>query len=123
MHRIIIAGSRDFQDYKLMEKEFCQFMNGEDTENITIISGGARGADRLGEHLAYEYEIDVEVYPANWDKYGKSAGYKRNEQMANVATHALIFWNISKQTPGTKHMIDLADKYKLITKVVKYETV
>jgi len=121
MIRLIIAGSRDFQNYELLEKEFCKFMEGQDTDNITIISGTARGADRLGEQIAFEYQINLEQYPAKWDEYGKSAGYKRNTQMALTATHALIAWNGTSK--GTQHMINLAYQHGLTTKVVKYETI
>jgi hypothetical protein len=88
-------------------------------DQIEIISGGARGADRLGERYAKERGITLKIMPADWQTYGKSAGYRRNAQMAEYATHAIIFWD--KQSLGTKNMIDLAEEYKLIRRVVNVE--
>lgn len=116
MLKIIIAGSRTFNDYELLKKKL-DFYIGEHTE-IEIISGTARGADRLGERYAIERGFTLKKFPANWNQYGKRAGYLRNEQMAQYATHAVIFWDeISR---GTKHMIDLAQKYGLNYRVVKF---
>lgn len=101
--RILIAGSRDFNNYNLV-KEVIDGLQKE-IKISTIISGTARGADSLGEQYANENNISLERYPANWDLYGKTAGYIRNKQMAEVASVLVAFWNGSK---GTKNMIDLA---------------
>lgn len=53
------------------------------------------------------HNIPLELYPADWNGYGKSAGYRRNVQMAQVAD-ALIA--ITNGSPGTKHMIDIANE-------------
>jgi predicted Rossmann fold nucleotide-binding protein DprA/Smf involved in DNA uptake len=115
MMKLIIAGGREFNDYQLMKESFDKYIN---SNNVTIISGTARGADRLGEVLAQEYGLELIRMPANWNEYGKRAGYIRNESMANVATHALIFWD--GQSNGTRHMINLAKQYDLTVYVVPY---
>ena len=74
--------------------------------NIIIISGGARGADALGERYARENGFKVERYPADWDTYGKSAGPRRNKQMAEVCDCAICFWD--GQSRGTASMIEFA---------------
>lgn len=117
--RMIIAGGRDFQDYERLEQNFDSWMEGVDNDNITIISGGARGADRLGERIAEEYNLDLKIYPANWETYGKKAGYIRNQQMANNATHLLAAWD--RQSRGTMHMINIAQNMGLQTLVINYE--
>ncbi len=101
--RVLIAGSRDFNNYNLV-KEVIDSLQ-KDIKIGTIISGTARGADSLGEQYANENNISLERYPANWDLHGKSAGYIRNKQMAEVADVLVAFWNGSN---GTKNMIDLA---------------
>ena len=117
MFKVIIAGSRDFNDYKLL-KEKCDYQLQNIKEEIIIVSGTARGADQLGERYAKEKGYKIDSRPANWDKFGKSAGYRRNEEMAQNADALIAFHNgVSK---GTKHMIDLANKYKLKVCVVKY---
>ena len=75
--KIIIAGSRDFNDYNKLKKSCNHLLsNNEDTE-IEIISGTAQGADTLGEQYASEKGYKVTQFPAEWDKYGKGAGFRR----------------------------------------------
>lgn len=116
---VIIAGSRDFADYELL-KIVCDHMLSEKvkTHNIVIISGGARGADSLGEQYAKERGYELQSHPADWDKYGKSAGYRRNKEMAEVADACICFWD--GQSKGTKHMIDIATDMGLKVKIVNY---
>lgn len=104
--KVIIAGSREFNDYNLL-KSYCSKMlsNLVDKHEIVIVSGTAPGADRLGERFAREFGFGLERYPADWNTYGKSAGYKRNHQMAEVADYLIAFWvNGSK---GTGHMVNI----------------
>ena len=113
--KIIIAGSRDFDDYKKLRK-YCDFYLQSQTD-IEIVSGTAKGADQLGEKYAKEKGYPVKQFPADWSK-GKSAGYVRNEEMAKYADALIAFWNgLSK---GTGHMIDLAKKYKLKIRICNY---
>lgn len=119
IRKIVVAGGRDFKDYELLKSKCDYYLSSaiSSGDEIVIISGTANGADKLGERYAQEKGYKVERYPAKWNELGKKAGYVRNEEMAKVG-HALIaFWNGSK---GTKHMIDLAEKYKLHIRVVKY---
>lgn len=122
--RIIVAGSRDFSDYNLLKNKMLNIIAEHEYENIKIISGTARGADRMGEWFAEEFNYDVAHFPAPWDQLGKSAGYVRNEQMAKYAVAdgsqgvLVAFWDGSSR--GTKHMIDLANKHGLEVIVVNY---
>ena len=61
----------------------------------------------------------MEIYPAQWKKFGKRAGYRRNEQMAEVADALIAFWDGSSR--GTKHMIDIMNEKNLLVRVVEYE--
>lgn len=117
MIRIIIAGGRDFHDYSLLEKEASEFISTlENVEGIQIVSGGAKGVDSMGERFAKEKALELIKFPADWKKYGRAAGPKRNAQMADYATHLLSFWN--GESKGTKSMISLAKKKELQVKVV-----
>ena len=118
--KIIIAGSRDFSNYELLRDRLDYLLkNASDEDEITIISGGARGADQLGERYAKEKGYKIIRKLANWNKYGKSAGYKRNEEMAKIADVCVCFWD--GESRGTKHMIDLSKKYKLKLNVIFYK--
>ena len=112
--KIIIAGGRTFTDYDLLCQN-CDKALSLQTE-IEIVSGTANGADKLGEKYANEKGYTIKQFPADWDKYGKSAGYKRNEEMAKYADALIAFWD--GKSKGTKHMIDLAKRYELKVKVV-----
>lgn len=119
MIKIIVAGSRTFNDFALLVEKVGGYIDhAHFHEPLQIVSGGARGADTLGERYAREYGFDLKVFPAEWNKYGRSAGYIRNEEMAKYATHCFIFWD--GESKGSKHMYDLALKYKLVTIVVKF---
>lgn len=126
--RIIIAGSRTFDDYEALCEHVNKFIllnryaatNGAyKTNEVEIVSGGARGADKLGERYAKEHCLSLKVFPADWDKYGKSAGYIRNTEMAKYANCLIAFWN--GKSKGTAHMINLAPKYDLATCIVKVD--
>jgi hypothetical protein len=114
--RVIVAGSRGFNDYHKLKKKLDSILKNQ--KDITIISGTASGADRLGERYAGENHHKLEEYPAMWDIFGKSAGYKRNEEMANVADACVVFWD--GKSRGTKHMIDIAKKNQLKLRIIMF---
>lgn len=115
--KVIIAGSRNFNDYTLV-KNNCDVLLSIAKETIEIVSGGARGADSLGERYAHENNLELKVFPADWDKYGKGAGFIRNKQMAEYGDALIAFWD--GKSAGTKMMIDLAKKINLKVKVIIY---
>lgn len=113
--KLIVAGSRTFDDYQLLENEIDKFV-GDQTIDC-IVSGCARGADRLGEDYAKFNQIKIAYFPANWDKYGRAAGCIRNEEMAKFGTHCIVF--VVNDSRGSTNMIKLAQKYNLVTKVIR----
>ena len=118
--KVIIAGSRGFSNYKLLKEKCNEYLREKRKEyNIIIISGGARGADFYGEKYAQDEGFLLEVFLANWNKFGKSAGFRRNEQMAEVADALIAFWD--GKSHGTKHMIEIMENKKLLVRVIKYK--
>lgn len=118
--RVIIAGGIDFSNYALLEKTmdwFCRALKGRVPE---VVSGKAKGADSLGEKWAEFRELKIKGFPANWDKFGKSAGFYRHQEMAWYATHLFAFWDY--KSPETKQMIDLALEHRLDVVIVHVET-
>jgi hypothetical protein len=137
--RVIIAGSRYVDKYHLVEE--AVFEAGFDISEV--VSGTAHGADQLGEQFAAKRHLRVTRFPAKWYNegvYDNAAGYKRNELMARyaaglvdkegnllppserMAPGALIALHgidpkTGELTKGTKHMIDLANKYELLVYV------
>ena len=88
-----------------------------DTHDITIISGNASGADALGERYAREHSLKLEIYPAEWEEYGKSAGPLRNKLMAEKADFVVAFWDGNSR--GTKNMIDCAIDQNIPYRIIK----
>lgn len=115
--RLIIAGGRDFNDYPLMVSRLDYFLS-KVNESIEIVSGKAQGADTLGERYAKEKGYSVKEFYAQWGLYGKGAGYLRNKDMAEYATHCVCFYD--GKSKGTGHMINLAKKHNLLIRVIKY---
>ena len=116
--KVVIAGCRDYNNYNEAKNfiDLCLRDIKKDNE-IVIVSGGAGGADALGEQYAKENGFAVEKYPADWKNYGKSAGPKRNKQMAEVSDYVICFWD--EESKGTKSMIDYARKCGKPVKIKK----
>lgn len=114
--RVIIAGGRDFSNYDLLVEKCDYFL--QDQDNITIISGGARGADDLGERYAEQKGYEIDRFPANWGKYGKGAGHIRNKQMAEHADGLMLFWD--GKSRGSKNMLEIAKNLGLKVRIISY---
>ena len=116
--KVIIAGSRNFTDYK----KLCKICNHilQDQTDIEIVSGAYyKGADKLGEQYAAEKGFLLTKFSADWKSYGKAAGPKRNEQMANYANALIAFWD--GKSKGTKHMVEVAKRRGLKVKLINFE--
>lgn len=114
--RVIVFGSRSFNDYEtLAHKLDCILANWLD---VTIISGCAKGPDQLGEKYATENGYELIRIPAQWDVYGKKAGFLRNGEMLAVATHAVGFWD--GQSKGTADMIAKVKRQGLPLRVIRF---
>lgn len=117
MVRVIIAGSRGFQDFNLLEQKCDKIL--KNFKEVEIVSGGARGADALGEKYAQNRGFSLKLFPADWNSYRKSAGHIRNAQMAEYGDYLILFWDgVSK---GSEDMLALARKKGLKIRVIRYE--
>lgn len=112
--RTIIAGGREYADIQIVLDALCACPWSDQIEEI--ITGGAKGIDTLADQVAKENQIDRIIAPANWGKYGKSAGYKRNFRMSFLADSLIA---IPGAGPGTRQMIKIAQEQGL--KVFIYE--
>lgn len=112
--RTIIAGSRIINDFSILE-QYIKLIHWPIT---VILSGNAKGVDKLGEKYARINGIPLEIYPAHWTSFGKKAGMIRNEQMISNADALFCLWD--GKSKGTNHIINLAkaDKLKVFVKIV-----
>lgn len=105
MLKVIVAGSRIFNNYEYLQKvldiEIPPFIE-------EIVSGDAAGVDSMGAKWAEERGFRVKHFPAQWEKYGKGAGYIRNHEMGDYADYLIAFWD--GKSKGTKDMIDYMKK-------------
>jgi hypothetical protein len=116
--KVIIAGGRDFKDYDLLCQKTDYYLSRQ--SEIEIVSGTAKGADKLGERYAEERQYPIKRFPADWGSFGKRAGYIRNTEMAEYADALIAFWN--GESKGTEHMINLAKEKSLKVRIVLYKT-
>ena len=120
--KVIIAGGRDFTNVTVMATTLNNLQDVDhviEIEKLTLICGMARGADLAAYKLFSEAGLPIKMYPADWDQYGKSAGFIRNAQMADIADMLIAFWD--GESRGTAHMIDTARKLNLNVLVFNYE--
>lgn len=107
--RVIVAGSRSFYNYDVLEQELDKLFNENEEfagKEIKIISGMALGADTLAVDYADNHKLTKILFPANWKRYSRVAGFLRNEDMLSLATHLIAFWD--GKSNGTRHMIEIA---------------
>lgn len=113
--KIAIVGSRNFTDMALLESTMRKhFLN----EKFTVVSGGAKGADKLAEFFCEKNNIDIEIIYPDWQKFGKAAGIIRNQKIVELADVVVAFWD--GETKGTKNTIDSAIKKGSETIVVNF---
>lgn len=111
MTKYAVVGSRDFNDYSLLEREL-------DNLNITqIISGGARGTDTLASRYAHEKRIPLVEFKPDYQKHGRGAPLVRNRTIVDKSEAVIAFWD--KQSRGTAYTIDYAKKNNKPVKIVK----
>lgn len=111
---LLVAGSRTFNDYDLLKTKLDHILKNRLPE-VVIVSGGAEGADSLAERYAKERGLPVRIFNAEWEKYGKAAGYKRNSAMHDYICNAtgedmrgcVCFWN--GKSKGTAQNFKLAE--------------
>lgn len=114
--RIIVTGSREWRDPNAARYVIADRLFYAPVESI-IVHGAARGVDRFAHQEAEKLGLLVEPHPADWST-GKSAGLRRNEEMAKLGADLCIsFWN--GRSTGTKHMLAMAEKYGIPTEEIE----
>jgi hypothetical protein len=117
MSIVAIIGGRDFNDIAYYKRCLVDFtkIHGRITK---IISGKADGTDTLAWVFATKFGIPIEEFPAEWELYGKKAGFMRNKDIVQASNHVLAFWD--QYSKGTKSSIDLAEQYNKELTVYTY---
>lgn len=111
--KLAIVGSRTFNDYAILASGILKF-----TTVSKIISGGAKGADHLAEDFAENWDIPIDIFKPDWDKYGKQAGFIRNQLIVDACDMVVAFWD--GKSKGTQDTILKAKKAKKPTFIIYF---
>lgn len=136
MTTLAIIGSRNFSNYDLLcdtiRTYFCTFNeystankndgtgdgNGYEFNFDSIVSGGAKGADSLATRYAREHNIPLKEFLPDWERYGRRAGFIRNEDIVRAADTVLCFWD--GQSKGSGNSLSIAKRLKKTTLIVYF---
>ena len=115
---VAIVGGRDFNDYALLKTKLDEIRTVYPT--ITgVVSGGARGADRLGERYADEHLLGMRVLRPDWRRCGRGAATMRNTDIIDAAGIVVAFWD--GKSRGTRDSIKKAQQQRKILFVYHYD--
>ncbi len=103
--KVLVCGSRDWDNASFIHDSLAQL-----PKDAEVIEGGARGADEMARQSATELGLDVVEYPANWERFGNSAGPLRNIKMLDREQPDLVIAFQANNSKGTQHMIDQAKR-------------
>lgn len=115
--KLMVCGSRSIDDEQCVFSLIDACVKMLNAEDVIIIEGAARGVDLIAKKWATDHNKQIIEFPANWELYGKTAGFRRNYDMIAECDYCLIIWD--GKSSGTKHDIDVCSKmnkpYKLVT--------
>lgn len=114
--RILVCGSRHFNDYEAVARELQRI-----GDIGLIIHGAAQGADTCGERYAMANSIPMQSFPADWERYGKSAGPIRNRQMLKEGAPDLVVAFRGPNSRGTQDMINAATKAGIPVEIINVQ--
>ena len=116
--KVLVCGGRDFNDYDILADTLVGLLGQYGLKDVIFISGRAHGADRLGERFAKANNCELLVFPADWNKFGKAAGFIRNQQMIDEGKPDLVVALPGGR--GTADMVRRAKKHGIEVAEVKY---
>ncbi|MGG5599594.1 DUF2493 domain-containing protein [Myroides sp. C8-3] len=106
--KVAIIGSRKFTDFQLLNTTVTTYCKANNIVPITIVSGGAKGADTLAEQFAKEHDLEMKIFHPEWERLGRQACSARNTQIVAYADFIFAFWDGT--SPGTKDSITKAEQ-------------
>jgi hypothetical protein len=115
-HRVLVTGSLSFNDYELLRATLDRLL--AERGNVVVVTGGATGAEALGERYAQERGLGVTQLLADWARYGRGAKVIRNTQLIEVADRAVFFWDGKNR--GIAETIERAEAKGIPVEVVRF---
>lgn len=86
--RLCVSGSRAYQHLDNVDRVLESLPSA-----IVVVHGGAQGVDERADQVAHRLGMKVEVWPADWERYGRKAGPIRNREMVATCDYLLAFWD------------------------------
>lgn len=109
-YRVLVTGSRDWTNSRLICGELGKVASEEGRDRIVVVHGACpRGADRIADLYAGSQDFGIERHPANWERYGKRAGFRRNAEMVALGADLCLAF-IRNGSRGATHCAGLAGK-------------
>lgn len=109
---LAISGYRYFYDYEIFEREVLNLQAEIDKVRV----GDASGTDNLAHIFCRKHEIEIRIFKAKWNKYGKAAGPIRNRRLIKKSDHLIAF--LSKHSKGTKDSIKYAKSLNIPVTII-----
>lgn len=88
--RILVTGSRKYSDREAFDRVVRAALGQRELSGVVMVSGAAKGLDRIAEDWAKDNGVRVERYPADWDRYKLEAGSKRNQIMIDTGADVCL---------------------------------
>jgi hypothetical protein len=101
MRRVLVTGSRTWTDVATIRQQW------RDGTAVLVSGGCPRGADWIAEDVWADWGGRIERHPADWDRYGRSAGFRRNADMVTASADVCLAF-IRAGSRGASHAAELA---------------
>lgn len=101
---VLVCGSRNWADESRIADRLAEFAV---EDEVVVLHGDARGADRMAARIAWRYGFAVRAFPADWSRYGRRAGVVRNLAMLDERPDIVLAFQLNGSS-GTQHTIDVA---------------
>ena len=105
--RILVTGSRDWTDEQRIFEALLLYSGGRGT--ILVHGACPTGADAIADRIASDWPWEIERYPADWNKYGKRAGFIRNKEMVDLGADICLAF-IKNNSKGASMTATIAER-------------
>jgi hypothetical protein len=118
---LLVCGDRNWADRKLLEG-VLDTLAMEHLWDFIVVHGAASGADSMAAEWALSRDLPIESHPADWNRYGNSAGPIRNTEMLRSGLDLVVaFHDDIRHSKGTKHMVTIARDSGVPVKLVFHD--
>ena len=107
--RILVTGGRSWDDRKIIMDALLEATRGMNWDDVTVVHGGARGADTIAAELATGFGMKTEAHLANWSEYHRAAGPIRNKKMVDLGADVCLAF-LMPNSKGTANCVEQAKK-------------